>query len=260
MKVRISEIFSSIQGEGIFVGRRHIFIRFSGCNLDCLYCDTLSSKNKDYGDLLSVDEVIAKINNLITPDLHAISFTGGEPTLYPNFINDLSSEIINKINFNNELNSNFIYELNTKNKLKLLLETNGSIPENISLLNHIDYASLDIKLPEHFNQGANNILRNELKSIEILMKKRVNIYCKLVVLPSTKFETVENIMIKIHDKIVNIQDKIGTIDNIPLIIQPASPINQWKKEEKKILEFSKICGKYMDVLTIPQVHKCLDVD
>jgi organic radical activating enzyme len=254
MKARISEIFSSIQGEGVFVGRRHIFVRFSGCNLDCLYCDTLNSKNKDYGDLLSVDDVIIKINNLITPDLHAISFTGGEPTLYPEFINELSSEIINK------LNSNFNNKLNPKNKLKLLLETNGTLLENISLLNHIDYVSLDIKLPEHFNKGGNDILKNELESLEILMKKGVNIYCKLVILPSTKLETVENIVIKIHDKINYIQDKIGNIENIPLIIQPASPITQWKKEENKILEFSKICGKYMDVLTIPQVHKCLGVD
>ncbi|MDR2874257.1 MAG: 7-carboxy-7-deazaguanine synthase QueE [Methanobrevibacter sp.] len=243
MKARISEIFSSIQGEGVFVGRRHIFIRFSGCNLDCIYCDTLNSKNKYYGELLSVDDVITKIKNIITPDLHAISFTGGEPTLYPKFIDELNSEIINK--------------LNPKNKLKLLLETNGSLPENMSLLNHIDHVSLDIKLPEHFKKGGNDILTKELESIKVLLEKKVNIYCKLVILPSTNFETVENIVIKIHD-IIN--DKTETIENIPLIIQPASPITQWKNKEQRLLELSKICGKYMDVLTIPQVHKCLGID
>ncbi|HNS26376.1 MAG TPA: 7-carboxy-7-deazaguanine synthase QueE, partial [Methanobacteriaceae archaeon] len=37
MKTRINEVFSSIQGEGKLVGRRQVFIRFSGCNLDCNY-------------------------------------------------------------------------------------------------------------------------------------------------------------------------------------------------------------------------------
>jgi len=39
----IAEIFSSIQGEGLYVGRRQIFIRFCGCNLNCRYCDTETS-------------------------------------------------------------------------------------------------------------------------------------------------------------------------------------------------------------------------
>ncbi|HPX77174.1 MAG TPA: 7-carboxy-7-deazaguanine synthase QueE, partial [Methanobacterium sp.] len=43
MNTRISEIFSSIQGEGKLVGRRQVFIRFSGCNLTCNYCDTPQS-------------------------------------------------------------------------------------------------------------------------------------------------------------------------------------------------------------------------
>ncbi|MDR3291055.1 MAG: 7-carboxy-7-deazaguanine synthase QueE [Methanobrevibacter sp.] len=234
MKAPISEIFSSIQGEGILIGRRQIFVRFSGCNLDCIYCDTLDSEDKDHENVLTTANVVNKINELITPDLHSISFTGGEPTLYPEFINKV------------------IHEINIKTKIKALLETNGSLYKQINLLNNIDYASMDIKLPEHFNRWNSDIFENELKSIEILMEKKVKVYCKIVVLPSTKINKLEEVVMKLSKKISN--------NNVPLIIQPSSPINYWKGKEKKILKLSEICGKHMDVLTIPQVHKYLGVD
>jgi len=234
MKAPISEIFSSIQGEGILIGRRQIFVRFSGCNLDCIYCDTLDSEDKDHENVLTTANVVNKINELITPDLHSISFTGGEPTLYPEFINKV------------------IHEINIKTKIKAPLETNGSLYKQINLLNNIDYASMDIKLPEHFNRWNSDIFENELKSIEILMEKKVKVYCKIVVLPSTKINKLEEVVMKLSKKISN--------NNVPLIIQPSSPINYWKGKEKKILKLSEICGKHMDVLTIPQVHKYLGVD
>ena len=40
----LSEVFSSIQGEGLYVGDRHLFVRFAGCNLNCQYCDTPDSR------------------------------------------------------------------------------------------------------------------------------------------------------------------------------------------------------------------------
>ena len=88
MKTHINEIFSSIQGEGILIGRRQIFVRFSGCNLDCNYCDTSKSRNPILGDLITKEELINKINNLITPDFHSISLTGGEPLLHSDFIKE----------------------------------------------------------------------------------------------------------------------------------------------------------------------------
>ena len=51
LEAPIVEIFSSIQGEGLLVGRRQIFVRFAGCNLDCNYCDTEDSKSVKNGEL-----------------------------------------------------------------------------------------------------------------------------------------------------------------------------------------------------------------
>ena len=82
MKSRISEVFSSIQGEGTLIGRRQVFVRFSGCNLSCNYCDTSKSRDPLYGDEISTEELYKKVNGLLTPDFHSISFTGGEPLLH----------------------------------------------------------------------------------------------------------------------------------------------------------------------------------
>ena len=57
MKTSINEVFSSIQGEGILLGRRQIFVRFSGCNLDCNYCDTSKSRNPNYGESITSDKL-----------------------------------------------------------------------------------------------------------------------------------------------------------------------------------------------------------
>ncbi len=72
---RINEIFYSLQGEGRHTGRAAVFIRFSGCNLRCPFCDTDFSAYR----LMSVDDIIGEI----TPwrNSHFVVLTGGEPSL-----------------------------------------------------------------------------------------------------------------------------------------------------------------------------------
>ena len=62
MKADILEIFSSIQGEGLRIGERQIFIRFHGCNLNCAYCDVDMSKDPDKMDIKGVLEKIDILN------------------------------------------------------------------------------------------------------------------------------------------------------------------------------------------------------
>ncbi len=69
--------FFKFSGEGLFIGQRQIFVRFAGCNLNCNYCDTNDSKSEKSGKLMTVDEVLAAIEKVRTPDCHVISFTGG---------------------------------------------------------------------------------------------------------------------------------------------------------------------------------------
>ena len=122
------EIFSSYQGEGGSVrgstfGRRQIFIRFAGCDLKCLWCDTAQSRDPNYPECKvekvpgtwefttyknPVDEefVIDQILNLSTKDFHSVSLTGGEPTYQEEFF----YRVVNRL-----------YDL----EIPIFLETNG---------------------------------------------------------------------------------------------------------------------------------------
>ena len=232
MKAPIIEIFSSFQGEGLLIGERQIFVRFAGCNLNCNYCDTTDSKSETSGKLMTPQEVTDEINKLITPDCMTISFTGGEPSLYPEFISEVSK------NFD----------------LNIMLETNGTLPENINSIEKLDMVSLDIKLPEHFDgEFDDEIFSREIKSLNLLISKCINVYCKVVILPSTKIESFKEVVEKLSK---NISNK----SNLKIIIQPSSPLGEWKGINFKLFEFSEVVGQYFEVSTIPQIHKILDIE
>lgn len=72
---RINEIFYSLQGEGFYTGTPAVFIRFSGCNLRCPFCDTDHAE----GAMMSAGEIIAAI--AAYPSRHVV-LTGGEPSLF----------------------------------------------------------------------------------------------------------------------------------------------------------------------------------
>ncbi|MFW6307745.1 MAG: 7-carboxy-7-deazaguanine synthase QueE [Campylobacterales bacterium] len=114
MKLKISNIFYSIQGEGRFIGTPSIFIRFFDCNLSCDFCDDTSHK-QSY-DEYSFEELLSAFNGFKSK---FITITGGEPTLY-------------------ELNP-LIEFLQTKGYF-VSVETNGMNLQNIKKANWITYS------------------------------------------------------------------------------------------------------------------------
>lgn len=76
--IKINEIFHSIQGESSFAGNRTVFIRTTGCNLRCTYCDTTYSYHE--GELWSFEKILQKVEEF---GADYICITGGEPLLQP---------------------------------------------------------------------------------------------------------------------------------------------------------------------------------
>ena len=74
----VNEIFYSIDGEGLTAGKLAIFIRLSGCNMNCSYCDTKYALKKTSGTYMTIDEILNEISKY---NCKNITLTGGEPLL-----------------------------------------------------------------------------------------------------------------------------------------------------------------------------------
>jgi len=77
--IRISEIYQSKQGEGILTGTPSVFVRVSGCNLRCSFCDTPFASWNPEGEVKSTNEIVAKILEF---DTEHVVITGGEPMIF----------------------------------------------------------------------------------------------------------------------------------------------------------------------------------
>ena len=72
---KINEIFYSLQGEGFHTGTPAVFVRFSGCNLRCSFCDTLHEE----GVMMTDEEIVEKVSSF---PARMVILTGGEPSLW----------------------------------------------------------------------------------------------------------------------------------------------------------------------------------
>ncbi|MBO1224395.1 MAG: radical SAM protein [Candidatus Scalindua sediminis] len=119
--MRVNEIFKSIQGESTYAGIPCVFVRLTGCNLRCSYCDTTYAYEE--GIDMSVNEIVKEIEGY---DCKNVCITGGEPLLQKN--------VYKLINL-----------LKTKS-YKIFVETNGAL--NINLLPGNIIRIMDVKCPD----------------------------------------------------------------------------------------------------------------
>jgi 7-carboxy-7-deazaguanine synthase len=81
--LRVAEVFQSIQGEGLFAGTQSVFLRTTGCNLRCWFCDTPYTSWNPEGQQRPWTEVLADV---LAFDCEHVVITGGEPLLQPNIV------------------------------------------------------------------------------------------------------------------------------------------------------------------------------
>ena len=112
---KINELFYSLQGEGFHTGTPAVFVRFSGCNLRCAFCDT----QHQVGTMMSSQEIVNEVNKYPIAPLTVL--TGGEPSLF--------------------IDEAFVAELKQKTGKRIAIETNGTRP----LPNNLDWVTLSPK-------------------------------------------------------------------------------------------------------------------
>ena len=136
MSLSINELFHSIQGESLYNGLPCVFVRLSGCNLRCSYCDT--SYAYEEGVEMDIPEILEQVAIFKCP---LVEITGGEPLLQPETPR-LVSNLLNK-------------------GYEVILETNGSL--DISIIDGRCVKIVDIKCPSSAESDKNDL--NNLKRL-----------------------------------------------------------------------------------------------
>ncbi|MBC8282331.1 MAG: radical SAM protein [Nitrospinae bacterium] len=128
--IKINEIYLSVQGESSYTGLPCVFVRLTGCNLRCTWCDTAYAFHE--GITLSIDETVDEVEKY---GVNLVEITGGEPLMQEN-VYPLMNKLIEK-------------------GYRVLLETGGSlslkkVPENVIII-------MDIKCPGSGEHDKNNL-------------------------------------------------------------------------------------------------------
>ncbi len=238
----ISEVFSSIQGEGIYAGVKQVFVRTSGCSLSCRYCDTEASRGRsrycrlvDSGSTVEVENPV-DVETLLSfvvglagklRGLHSVSVTGGEPLEQAEFL------------------EGFLEGLKEAG-LAVYLETNGLVEQGARVLAPLaDYVALDIKLPSLC--GGGNLFDEYVTTIPLFNKS--GLFFKIVVMDGfveSEFEEAAR-MIK------------NLAPGAPLVIQPATGEGiRLAIDSNSLLRCYDIASRHLkDVRIIPQTHKIM---
>ena len=216
---KIKEIFTSIQGEGPYIGQKQTFIRFCRCNLACKFCDTdFKTDLKEY-TISSLAGILKKENS------KTLSLTGGEPLLEIEFL----FEFLKK--YKKELSK------------KIYLETNGTRTSELKkIIDFVDVVAADIKI-ESATGEKNQFEKNE-EFLKIAFENKKEAFIKVV------FD--ENILNNEINEIVKIARKF----NFKIVLQPKMPMDEGL-DLMEI--FEKFYSQYENVFLIPQVHKFLNL-
>ncbi|BEU87617.1 7-carboxy-7-deazaguanine synthase QueE [Selenomonas sp. TAMA-11512] len=240
MKENIIEVFSSIQGEGKYVGCRQIFLRLTGCNLSCPYCDTDfaaashptcqvetipgSHLFKELTNPVSLDVLVQELRSLLTVPHHSISLTGGEPLLHTAFIRALAEAM----------------------KVPIFLETNGTLAERLrEVLPYIAHISMDIKLPSLVGEDTLPLHEAFLQAA-----REKDCYVKLVVADSTEDGEIEDIC--------RLVQRVSPRSLV--ILQPVTPYGGIEAASpRRMLGLQALALRYLsDVRIIPQTHRMMN--
>jgi organic radical activating enzyme len=248
MKTYLSEIFSSIQGEGPYVGERHLFVRFCACHRDCIFCDTNTERTatvlveNDPGsgsfeqvpNPLSVEQVMELIRNVDRKKMNRrIALTGGAPLLQAHFLRELLPHL-------------------GADGYSIYLETAGDLVQQLkSVIEWVDVVAMDVKLSSVTKEP--NTFPAHWQFLKTCRDFDVEVFVKMVL----SAETNEGELIEAAKGI----RKAGGADTL-VVLQPmtkAARTDAVPTGQQLLHWQDKVSSVLPNVRVIPQTHKMLDM-
>jgi len=232
LKVRLFEIFTSVEGEGILYGTKTLFVRLAGCPFTCFYCDTKESLPLDSGTEYSIEDANHLIDSNLKNQTYKVNFTGGDPLIQHEAVALLAKHIQDK-------------------KIPTYLESSCF---DIDRFNHvlpfIDIVKIEFKTKDSDfvdSKHYEKLIGHTMKCLQSSVKAKKITYIKIVVSSKTQLHEFEKLVKEIF-MIVSKDDIDG------FIIQPTYGISEPSLDLLLDL-YDLVYPHYIDVKVVPQLHK-----
>ena len=232
MKVRLFEIFTSVEGEGILYGTKTLFVRLAGCPFTCFYCDTIESLPLDSGTEYSIEEANQLIDTNLKNQTYKVNFTGGDPLIQHEAVALLAKHI------------------QTKNIRTYLESSCFDIDRFNHVLPFMDIVKIEFKTKDSDfvdSKHYEKLIIHAMKCLESSINANKITYIKIVVSSKTQLNEFK----KLVDDIFNIISK-ENIDGF--VIQPTYGISEPSLDLLLNL-YDVVFPYYIDVKVVPQLHK-----
>jgi 7-carboxy-7-deazaguanine synthase len=252
LTANLIEIFSAIQGEGINVGTRQIFIRFGGCDLRCHYCDSEHTWQKQptcqieqtpgqrdfmtHSNPIELSDLLAWVAQQHQPHLHdSISITGGEPLLHAPFL------------------AQFLPQVKELIHLPIYLETGGHRPQQLmQILPYLDLVGMDIKLP---SVSGENHWQQHQQFLQICCDAKVDVFIKIIISQTTnpaELQQAARLIADITDRVIVFLQPMTALE------QPHTNAQLTAPTPAQVLAWQALMKEYLPhVRVVPQTHKMI---
>jgi len=236
LKVRLFEIFTSVEGEGILYGTKTLFVRLAGCPFTCFYCDTLDALPLDSGKEYTLEEACDLIDKELHDKTYKVNFTGGDPLIQHDAVAEMAKHVQSL-------------------KIPTYLESACFDSNKFNhILPFIDFVKIEFKTEDSDfvdSKHYPNLIENVLDCLRNSVSSKKTTYIKIVVSSKTKVESFKKLLIAIF-KAVSKEDLAG------FIIQPTYGISEPSLENLLNL-YDLVYPYYNEVRIVPQLQKLMGV-
>jgi len=250
--VLVSEVFSAIQGEAALVGERQVFVRLTGCNIRCVYCDQPEALERVPGPCriertagrrdwsvedspLDLDRVVGAVGALWDQvPHHSVSLTGGEPLLQGARVERLAAACADR-------------------GWPVMLETNATlVPPMRRIAPSVTYVSADLKLPSVDGERVDTEVQEAF--VAAALDGGATTWAKVVVGPDTDRAELEAAVAMVA------RASTGRTTPIEVFLQPLTPfgIATVGPSPEQVLELQeRALHIHPRVRVVPQTHKAI---